>query len=714
MLKSKLAFYFFFLICFGLGFSASDAGAQSIAYRQLDLASNVPDLADNLTQGLVNPWGIAFLSGQPFFIANNQSGRVTSHDAKGSSLGLRSFTIPNATGTGFEHATGIIADQNSSFGGSSLVQPFILVTEEGSIFAWGPDARGNFPPQATLERRRASAVYTGVTMLNSAVAQPTLAVADFNGGFIDTFLPGFSGVALPGSFIDPNLPAGFAPFGIQAIGSQVFVTYALQDAAKHDPIAGAGNGVVSIFDLDGNFVKRFATAGALNAPWGVAKASANFGPFSNDILIANAGDGTINAFDPASGNFVGTLLDGAGNAIVNSGLHALTFRSDNFGDPNTLYLTAGIGNGLNGVFAAITSGLVSFTRMDTPLTSIDANVLITATIIAGPGNRGTPTGQVTFLDGGNQLGVSSVINGVAGFNTTFDKVGTHTITAQYSGDATFLPSSENLPLKVSGFATRAALAAPTEAALNSTVTLTATISSAGGIPTGEVTFADGRNTTLGTSPVDATGVAVLRIDTLAAGDHSLSAAYSGDGKFASSTSPSVTLTVTGEDFSVGANPPTATVTAGQSTQFRLSVTPAGGFTGNVAFSCSPLPGISCTFSPATVSSANGAASTMLTVTTSATVSHYGMVLPGIIGPGAFLVALALFMFAAWRAKGVRIVRIALLPASAAAVIVAMGLAIGGCGGYSKSAQPNHGTAAVMVTARSGAISHTTTINITVQ
>jgi hypothetical protein len=303
---------------------------------------------------------------------------------------------------------------------------------------------------------------------------------------------------------------------------------------------------------------------------------------------------------------------------------------------------------------------------------------------------------------------------VAGFNTTFDKVRTHTITAQYSGDATFLPNSENLPLKVSGFATRAALAAPTEAALNSTVTLTATISSAGGIPTGEVTFADGRNTTLGTSPVDATGVAVLRINTLAAGDHSLSAAYSGDGKFASSTSPSVTLTVTREDFSVGANPPTATVTAGQSTQFRLWVTPAGGFTGNVAFSCSPLPGISCTFSPATVSSTNGAASTMLTVTTSATVSHYGMVLPGIIGPGAFLVALALFMFAAWRAKGIRIVRIALLPTSAAAVIVAMGLAIGGCGGYSKSAQPNHGTAAVMVTARSGAISHTTTINITVQ
>ena len=105
---------------------------------------------------------------------------------------------------------------------------------------------------------------------------------------------------------------------------------------------------------------------------------------------------------------------------------------------------------------------------------------------------------------------------------------------------------------------------------------------------------------------------------------------------------------------------------------------------------------------------------MLTVTTSATVSRYGILLPGSIGPGAFLVSLTLFMFAAWRARGIRIVRVSLLPASAAAVIVAMSLAIGGCGGYSNSAQPNRGTAAVMVTARSGAISHTTTINITVQ
>ena len=115
-----------------------------------------------------------------------------------------------------------------------------------------------------------------------------------------------------------------------------------------------------------------------------------------------------------------------------------------------------------------------------------------------------------------------------------------------------------------------------------------------------------------------------------------------------------------------------------------------------------------------VAPTNGTASTMLTVTTSATVSRYGVVMPGNIGLGALLVVLALFILAAWRGRGFRIARVSLLPASAALVIVAIGLAIGGCGGYSNSAQPNRGTAAVMVTARSGAISHTTTINITVQ
>ena len=711
MLKSKLTFFFCCLIF--LGFAAAGANGQSVAYRQTNLTSNITDLAPNLTPDLRNPWGIGFLSGQPFFIANNLSGRVTSHDATGLSVGFRSFTIPNATGTGLEHPTGIIADQNSSFGGTSFVQPLIVVTEEGSIFAWGPDSHGNFLQQATLERRRASAVYTGVAILNSAVAQPTLAVVDFNGGFIDTFLPGFTAVALPGAFIDPTIPAGFAPFGVQVIGNQVFVTYALQDAAKHDPVPGAGNGVVSIFDVAGNFVKRFATGGALNAPWGIVKASANFGPFSNDILIGNVGDGTITAFDPANGHFVGVLLDGDGFEITDAGLHGLTFRSDGFGDPNTLYFTSQINKVTQGLFGAISVGLVSTVRIAVPNANINVNATITTNVSAGPGNSGSPTGTVSFLDGNTLLKTVPLVNGSAGVTSIFTTAGTHSITAQYSGDRTFLPHQEVTPMQVTGFATTSNLAVPADATQGSTVLLTATVHAAGGVPTGQVTYFDG-STNLGSDTLDATGTAVIRNNTLAAGTHSLTVAYAGDDKFAGSTSAAVTIDIASVDFSVAADPSSGSVIAGQSTQFVLTVTPHGGFAGNVAFSCGPITGVTCSFNPAAVTPGNGPASTTLTVTTSATVSRYGFAMPRQIGPWALLIAIALFCLAITRARNLPTsVRLSPLAASAAAIL-ALCLVIGGCGGYSSNSQANKGTATIMVTAQSGTLSHTTTVSVTVQ
>jgi len=711
--KHKIALCFFSFFLFGFLFGATNATAQTIGYRQTNLSSNLPNVANNVTPGLVNPWGIAFLSDQPFFIADNQAGRVTSLDATGLGVLPGAFIVPNATGTGFETPTGIVADQNSFFADPSVVQPFILVTEEGTILTWGPDANGDLPQQATPRRRITSAVYKGAAVLNSSLTAPVFAVTDFHNGFIETFLPGFAQVALSGPFTDPNLPAGYAPFGIQVIGSQVLVTYALQDAAKHDPVVGAGNGIVSIFDMDGNFVQRFATAGALNAPWGITQASANFGPFSNDILISNVGDGTISAFDPTSGQFVGQLLDGDGFALGEVGLHGLVFRADGFGDKNTLYFTSQFTNENDGLFGAITTGLVSVTRVSAPDAITDTSVTITATVAAGPGNPGSPTGTVTFLDGSNSLGAAPLVNGAAAVNASFADAGTHSITAQYSGDAAFLSSSEKIPLQVIGIATMATLMAPAAATAGSTILLTATINSAGGIPTGQVTFLDG-NTSFGSAPLDAAGVAVLRINTLAAGAHSLTASYAGDAKFDGSTSASVTINIANPDFSLGASPATAAVIAGKSTQFVLTITPAGGFANNVTFSCSPITGITCAFSPATVTPANGAASTTLTVTTSANVSRYGVLMPDVLGPCALLLALVLFSFAMSRAKSVRTARVSFLTATAATAIVAMCLAIGGCGGYGSNTQPNRGTASIMVTAQSGAISHTTNIKVTVQ
>ena len=712
-MKHRIVLHFCLFFLIGFLLSAANATAQTIGYRQTNLASNLPSVADNITPGLVNPWGIAFLSDQPFFIADNKSGRVTAHNGTGLGVVPGSFIVPNAAGTGFDTPTGIVADQNSFFGSPSLIKPFILVTEEGTIFTWGPDAQGDIPQTATLVRSRSAAVYKGVGILDSLLTAPALAVTDFHGGFIETFLPGFASVALPGSFTDPNLPAGYAPFGIQVIGRQVFVSFAVQDAAQHDPVVGAGNGIVSIFDMDGNFVRRFATGGTLNAPWGITQASANFGPFSNDILIGNTGDGTISAFDPTSGQFVGQLLDGNGFALAEVGLHGLVFRADGFGDQNKLYFTSQFNNESDGLFGAITTGLVSLTSVAAPDPTADTSVTITANVTAGPGNAGSPTGTVTFLDGSNRLGTAPLVAGSATLDAIFTVAGVHAITAQYSGDGVFLPSSQQIPLQVTGLATTLTLTAPANAATGSAVTLTASITSAGGIPTGQIVFHEG-STSLGTSPLDGAGVAVLRINTLAAGVHSLSASYSGDGKFSGSTSAAVTINIANVDFSLGATPTTAAVIAGQSTQFILTVTPAGGFANNVTFSCPPIAGITCAFSPATVTPTNGAASTTLTVTTSASVSRYGLLMPDLLGPSALLVALVLFSFAMWRVRNARIARVSLLAVTAVAAIVVMGLVIGGCGGYGSNAQPNRGTASIMVTAQSGAISHITTVNVTVQ
>ncbi len=712
-MKHRIALYLVPIFVFGFLLAAADATAQTIGYRQSNLASTLPNAANNVAPGLVNPWGIAFLSDQPFFIADNKAGRVTAHDSTGIGVVPGGFIVPNATATGFDTPTGIVADQNSFFGGPSLVKPFILVSEQGTIFTWGPDAQGNFLPAATMVRKRVGAVYKGVAILNSLLTAPVLAVTDFDGGFIETFLPGFASVALPGSFTDPNLPAGYAPFGIQVIGGQVFVTYALQDAAKHDPVVGAGNGIVSIFDMDGSFVRRFATGGPLNAPWGIIQASANFGPFSNDILIGNVGDGTISAFDPTSGQFLGQLLDGDGFALAEVGLHGLVFRADGFGDRNTLYFTSQFNNENDGLFGAITSGLVSVTRVSAPDPTANTSVTITATVAAGPGNPGAPTGTVIFLDGSNRLGTAPLVTGSATLDAIFTFAGVHTITAQYSGDGAFLPSSQKIPLQVTGLATMLILAAPGDAAPGSAVTLTATITSTGGTPTGDIVFHDG-NTSLGSASLDGVGVAVLRINTLAAGAHSLTASYAGDGKFDGSTSAAVTTNIANSDFSLGASPASAAVIAGQSTQFTLTVTPAGGFANNVTFACSPITGITCAFSPATVTPANGAASTTLTITTSASVSRYGLLMPSLEGPCALLVALALFSFAMWHARNVRIAPALLGTATAIAVIIALGLVMGGCGGYGSNTQPNRGTASIMVTAQSGAISHATTVKVTVQ
>jgi uncharacterized protein (TIGR03118 family) len=160
-------------------------------------------------------------------------------------------------------------------------------------------------------------------------------------------------VTTDGGFMDPDIPSGFAPFGIQNINGNLFVTYAKQNAAKHDDVAGAGNGFVDVFDTDGHLLRRFASQGPLNSPWGVARASFAFGRFSGDILVGNFGNGKIHAFD-SNGRFLGTLRDVNGKPIVIDGLWTLTLGGGRNSNSDTLYFTAGPNDETNGLFGTIT------------------------------------------------------------------------------------------------------------------------------------------------------------------------------------------------------------------------------------------------------------------------------------------------------------------------------------------------------------------------
>jgi uncharacterized protein (TIGR03118 family) len=712
--RNKFSFYLacFFLLAF---LFEAVASAQTVAFRQTKLASNLPNVANNVIPPLVNPWGIAFLPGNPFFVADNKDGRVTSLDATGSGASPGGFAVVNAAGTGSDNPTGIIADGNSFFAGPFLIKPFILVTDRGTVLSWGPDAHGDLPQSATLQVDHGStgAAYKSVAILNSSLTAPALAVTDFHGGFIETFLPGFSPVALPGSFLDPNLPAGYAPFGIQVIGNQVFVSYAAQDSAKHDPVSGAGNGIVNVFDMDGNLVRRFATGGSLNIPLAITQASANFGPFSNDILIGNTGDGKINAFDPASGNLMGTLSDGDGNDLVEIGLHGLTFRLDGFGDPNALYFTSQVANDQSGQFGAITSGLRSSTKISVPATPTEAPATFAIEVSAATEISGRPTGIVTIRDGNAILGNPALNHGAATFIATLTGVGTHTISANYEGDVTFLPSSIQIQVQVTGLATTLSLTAPSAAAPGSSLNLSATVSSSDGIATGQIVFHDG-NTSLGTAPLNDTGVATLRIAAPSIGVHSLTASYSGDDKFSGATSATVTLTVANPDFSLSSAPPSALVVAGQSTQFILTVTPAGGFANDVSLSCSPVVGITCTFDSPTVTTTHGATTATVTVAASAAVNRYGFLFLDLLRLSGLFLSVSMFVFLMRRDGKFKNVRSTFLTALTAVAVLAFSLAALGCGGYGSNTQSNRGTASIVVTAKSGAISRATTLKVTVQ
>src|ERR1700733_5755773 len=328
---------------------AVGAAAQTNAYQQTNLVSDISGMASHTDPKLINPWSISFFPGQPFWVADNNSGFSTLYDAPGASQQPTVLIPPPNGGAGPATPTGTVTNSSSGFVVGSGPSLFLFDTEDGTISGWNGTGTNAI---LAVDRSSMGAVYKGLAMINHNSADFLLAT-NFNSGQVEVFDHNFQMTALTGTFTDPNLPAGYAPFGIQLIGTQVYVTYALQDSAKHDPISAAGNGFVSIFNTDGTFVKRFASNGTLNSPWGVVMTPASFGAFNNDILVGNFGDGTINHFDPATGNFLGQMNATSGTPLTNSGLWALVFGAGGTGNPDTLYFTAGLAGETHGLFGAI-------------------------------------------------------------------------------------------------------------------------------------------------------------------------------------------------------------------------------------------------------------------------------------------------------------------------------------------------------------------------
>jgi uncharacterized protein (TIGR03118 family) len=325
---------------------------------------------------LVNPWGIAFFPNNPFWIADNNSGFTTLYNASGMNTG--SFPVPHAAAnTGLSTPTGIVANTTGAgFAVNGKPGVFILDSEDGAISSWN----GTDPVTIKVDNSAAGAVYKGLALITNSSGTFLLA-ANFNSGAVEVYDNLFNAKTLAGTFVDPNLPSGFAPFGIHVINNQVLVTYAMQDQAKHDPVHQAGAGYVDLFDLNGNFVQRLVSQGNLNAPWGAVIPPAGFGVFGGKLLIGNFGDGTINAYDPAAGTFLDQMKDATGAVITNASLWDMVFGGGgSSGDPNTLYVTAGLANEQHGLFAAITA------NASTPPATGDFSIAAsptTATVTAG-------------------------------------------------------------------------------------------------------------------------------------------------------------------------------------------------------------------------------------------------------------------------------------------------------------------------------------------
>jgi uncharacterized protein (TIGR03118 family) len=330
---------------------ARQGAKRENSYVVSRLVSDIPGRADKLDSDLVNAWGLAALPGSPWWVNDNGTNLSTLYTADGTKQGLI-VSVPG-------NPSGMVANAGSNFpvtnGSTSGTARFIFDTEGGQILGWAPNVDGTHALVA-VDRSNIGAVFKGLAINPTA---DRLYAADFHNGQVDVFDGSFTELSMPGAFVDPGLDKGYAPFGIQTIGNEVFVSYAKQDADRHDDVAGHGHGFVDAYDLNGNFIERVATHDQLDSPWGLAMAPAMWGKFGGDLLVGNFGDGQINAYHRVGpGDWVrdGELRRSTNEPISLDGLWALQFGmgSPNNGPTDTLFYTSGPGDEGHGQFGTIT------------------------------------------------------------------------------------------------------------------------------------------------------------------------------------------------------------------------------------------------------------------------------------------------------------------------------------------------------------------------
>lgn len=363
------------ITCFG----QTARGQATQHYLQTNLTSNRASLAPAMDANLVNAWGLSRSSKSPWWVSDNGTGLATLYNATGAKQGLVVTIPPGDTQSTTGTPTGTVYNGDST---AFLLAPgkaavFLFVTEDGTISGWNPGVNGT---QAVIKvNHKGASVYKGVTIAMVQTAsgpEAYLYAADFRQGRVEVFDSNFKPVQMRGDrddddwdrddrgrgndrgngFDDPRIPRSYAPFNVQNIGGNIYVSFAKREGGSLDEVHGAGLGFVDVFSPRGKLLGRLQPGPWFNAPWGLALASSDFGIYSHDVLVGQFGSGEILVFDPVTGKFKGKLNGADNNPIRIDGLWAIAFGNDaSAGPATTLYFTAGPDDETNGLFGTLTA-----------------------------------------------------------------------------------------------------------------------------------------------------------------------------------------------------------------------------------------------------------------------------------------------------------------------------------------------------------------------